>query len=144
MVVASVGCGADRSWEEPGPSTVFERFLMAWSQQQREQAYEMIDPADREVLEGPLDELSASVPDEAVPSASEMLVTGRVDHPFDLENIKVDNLPDGEISNGHRVRLSLTYFDERKGEATLVWRGDQWFVDLPLDDGSGTSSGTSQ
>lgn len=137
MVLAQSGCSDGQSWDDPAPSTVFERYLMAWSQNERDKAYDMIDPADRELLEAPLDELQAVAPDGEAPTSSEMLVTGRIDHPFDLEDVRLVDPPSGGVSSGETVQLELLYFDERSGEAQLVWREDQWFVDLPLEEEAG-------
>ena len=134
LLLAGVGCSKDPAWTEPRPSTVFERYLMAWSQGSREKAYQMIDPEDRKVLEQPREELQAKLSEEATPSASEMLVVGRVDHPFDLESMTVKDMPE-QIASGDTVTLTLTYFDEREGEATMVWRQGEWFVDLPMGGG---------
>jgi len=137
MVFAQAACSDGQSWDDPAPSTVFERFLMAWSQNERDKAYDMIDPSDRELLEEPLDELRAVASDGETPTSSEMLVTGRVDHPFDLEDVRLVDPPSGGVSPGDTVQLELVYFDERSGEAQLVWRDNQWFVDLPLQVGAG-------
>lgn len=133
MVVGLAACSSSSksSWDDPGPETRFEKFLMNWFRYDRKRAFEMIAPDDREVLTRSLEVVDEKIGDDVL-EPHEMLVAGRVDNPYDLERIETERELESRPEEGTVVDLSLIYHDGRNGEATMVWRDDTWFVDLPL------------
>ena len=130
----AVGCtrAPETSWDDPGPEATFERFLMHWFKNEQGAAYEMIHPDDRAALTESLSYVEERLGSEVL-APREMLVAGRVDNPYDLEDIESDPELEREPEEGTSVRLELIYHDGRSGEATVIWGGDQWYVDLPLE-----------
>jgi hypothetical protein len=112
---------------------------MNWFRYDREKAFEMIAPEDRQALTRSLDEVSETLGGDVL-APHEMLVAGRVDNPYDLERVETSRELESRPEAGTRVELSLVYHDGRTGEATMVWRDDTWFVDLPLGDEAGADS----
>lgn len=144
LAVAAAALGAcDRGggWDDPGPEAEFRNFLMHWFKDEREQAFEMIDPEDRERLTEPLEVLRNHLPESDQPKPEEMLVAGRVDNPYDIKSVDVDPPLESAPDAGQRVELELAYQDGRSGSATMVWREAQWFVDLP-ESTSGAAKGS--
>jgi len=140
------GCTSDQAWREPGPSAEFRNFLMHWFKDERDEAFGMLDPEDRERLTEPLEALRDQLDSSELPKPEEMLVAGRVDNPYDIKSIEVTPNLDGPPEAGDRVELALSYHDGRSGSATMVWRGEAWFVDLPESEGrpaAGSGSGGS-
>ena len=133
LLLLQAGCKEERSWKNPGPADTFEQFLADWFRGERETAFESIAPQDRRVLVRSRDELRGKLDDEQLPSPDEMLIPGRVDNPYDLEKIEPETALKSAPTQGQQVTLSLSYHDGRKGQATMVWGGDRWYVDLPLD-----------
>lgn len=133
LVVGLAACNSspESSWDDPGPETRFENFLMNWFRYDREKAFEMIAPDDREVLTEPLDKVDEEIGSDVL-EPYEMLVAGRVDNPYDLERVDTNRELESRPEEGTTVELSLIYHDGRNGEATMVWKNDTWFVDLPL------------
>lgn len=136
------GCDRGGGWDDPGPEAEFRNFLMHWFKDEREQAFEMLDPKDRERLTEPLEVLRKHLPESDQPKPEEMLVAGRVDNPYDIKSVDVDPPLESAPDAGQRVELELAYQDGRSGSATMVWRDAQWFVDLP-ESTSGTAKGAS-
>ncbi|MFP4597342.1 MAG: hypothetical protein ACLFVJ_03770 [Persicimonas sp.] len=142
LFTASFGCESDEIWREPGPEDTFEQFLMDWYRGDREAAFEAIAPDDRRELLEAYDTLEEKLDAEHMPEKSDMLVAGRVDNPYDLSNIELEQPLESAPDDGDEVTLTLEYHDGREGNATLLWGGDRWYVDLPLagedtPDGSG-------
>ena len=132
-LVALTGCERDQKWNDPGPKATYQNFLMHWFKNDRNAAFEMIEAEDRRSLEEPRDELAEHMNREDLPEAGEMLVAGRVDNPYDIKSIEVKPKLESKPDEGDRVTLKLSYQDGRSGEATMVWQGDGWYVDLPLE-----------
>lgn len=130
----STGCESNQDWRKPGPDGVFKAFLTRWFENDRERAFEMVDPEDRRDLEKPLEEVEGRLGSRGDLEASEMLVAGRVDNPYDVKSIEVDPQLEAKPDAGTRVRLRLTYQDAETGEASMVWRDGEWYVDLPLEE----------
>lgn len=126
-------CESRTSWDDPGPKAAFQQYLMHWFKGEREEAYAMIAPEDRKVLEAPLEELEGRLQGSKTPSAKEMLVAGRVDNPYDIKRIDAKPELESEPEPGTKVELTLSYQDGRSGSATMMWDGESWFVDLPLE-----------
>lgn len=122
-------CG--KPWQDPGPDVAFENFLLDMYMNKRESAFEALTAEDRERLTQALEELEGDVPEDALPEQTQMLVTGRVDNPYDLKDIEFDHDLTEEPAEGERVELELVYHDGREGTAAVVWGGDRWYVDLP-------------
>ncbi len=141
--LASCSSSPKTSWDNPGPETRFENFLMNWFRYDRKKAFEMIAPNDREVLTQSLDVVNEEIGDEVL-EPHEMLVAGRVDNPYDLERVETERDLESRPEEGTTVDLSLVYHDGRNGEATMVWKNDTWFVDLPLAGEAGASAGESE
>lgn len=133
LSLALSGCDEPKRWDKPGPEAEFEKFLRHWFENRREKAFEMIDPKDRRRLERPVKELEDELQNVDLFEANEMLVAGRVDNPYDVKSIEVEPKLESKPSTGDRFRLTLTYQDGDTGSATMVWRGDGWYVDLPLE-----------
>jgi hypothetical protein len=123
------GCG--KPWQNPGPATAFENFLLDLYTGKRESAFESLTPEDRKRLTNAIEQLEGEVPEEALPKKTQMLVTGRVDNPYDLEDIEHEADLTDEPAEGEVVELTLEYHDGRTGQARVVWGGERWFVDLP-------------
>lgn len=138
--LAACNSSPESSWDDPGPETRFKNFLMNWFRYDREKAFEMIAPDDREVLTGPLDTVDEEIGDDVL-ETHEMLVAGRVDNPYDLERVETKRELESRPEEGTTVELSLIYHDGRNGEATMVWKNDTWFVDLPLAGEAGAAGG---
>ncbi|MFW5966122.1 MAG: hypothetical protein ACOCV2_01335 [Persicimonas sp.] len=134
LVFPMFACDSSQPWRDPGPDEAFERFLLDWHQNKPRKAFEAIAPEDRRRLLEPYDELEKEMDEEELPERHEMLPAGRVENPYDLADIEVAESLEEEPEDGERVTLELSYHDERKGEATMVWRGERWYVDLPIDD----------
>ena len=109
-----------------------ETFLMNVFRGQDEAAFSSIAPEDREALTAALDELD-DVPEEARPEPHKMWVITAVDNPYDVKRIEVEGDLEKEPKTGQSVTLNISYQDGRTGTAVMVWGGDEWFVDLPLD-----------
>lgn len=138
------GCnGPATTWDDPGPTTVFERYLMHWFKNEQKQAFEMIRPEDREALTESLEFVDGKV-DSEVLEPHEMLVAGRVDNPYDLKDIEVEPKLESKPESGQQVTLTLVYHDGRSGRATMVWDGDRWLVDLPLEATDGEESASDE
>lgn len=131
---ASSGCEKSEDWRSPGPDGVFAEFLTRWFENDRQRAFEMVDPEDRGKLEKPLEKVEERLGSQGDLKGSEMLVAGRVDNPYDVKSIEVDPQLEEKPDAGTRVRLRLTYQDEETGEASMVWRDGKWYVDLPLEE----------
>lgn len=142
MLLVMSACGSQETsdWDEPGPKATFESFLMNWFRYDREAAFEMIAPEDRERLAASLEMVDEEIGEETL-KAHEMLVAGRVDNPYDLERIEADPELESAPDEGTEVTLTLIYHDGRTGDATMIWGGEQWYVDLPLEESG--SDGTS-
>lgn len=132
--IVSLGCEQERSWKQPGPEASFENFLMDWYRGEYDRAFGTIVAEDRERLTAPLADLEGKVDKKNLPEESEMLVVGRVDNPYDIKDIELDEPLESEPDKGQKVNLVLKYHDGRTGSATVVWGGEKWFVDLPLAD----------
>ena len=133
-LVGLAGCEQEQSWDNPGPKATYQKFLMHWFKNDRSGAFELIAPEDRDLLEEPRDELAKHLSREDLPSPGQMLVAGRVDNPYDIKSIEVEPTLESKPQKGERVTLELSYQDGRSGEATMVWAGDGWYVDLPLEE----------
>ncbi len=131
MLLSACHGSESPAWDDPGPKRTFERFLMNWFQNNRSEAFEMLEPGDREVLTESLGLVDENL-DGGTPEPHEMLVAGRVDNPYDLARIEVDPKLKRPPEQGREVTLTLIYHDGRRGEATMVWGGERWYVDLPL------------
>lgn len=114
---------------------------MYWFKNERAKAFEMLVPEDREALAAPLDEIDGRLKEDVLPAPHEMLVAGRVDNPYDIKRMTVEPPLETKPEAGERITLKLAYQDGREGRARLVWSGEQWFVDLPLD-GESTDTDT--
>jgi hypothetical protein len=132
---ASLGCDEKPAWQEPGPEAAFENFLMDWYRGEYEAAFETIALDDRERLTKPLETLEGKLDEENLPKKVDMLVVGRVDNPYDIKDVELAVALESAPEQGQEVTLDLTYHDGREGEATLVWSGERWLVDLPLEAG---------
>ena len=155
VAVAAIGCNDQpaTTWNDPGPAGTFERFLMQWFKGEQGSAYEMIHPDDRAVLTESLDYVEERL-GSGVLAPREMLVAGRVDNPYDLEDIDPEPELERKPEKGTKVTLDLVYHDGRSGEAAVIWGGDRWYVDLPLEaskeraaggeDGAGDSGQTDE
>lgn len=141
-LVGPTGCDRGQTWDNPGPKATYQDFLMHWFKNDRSGAFEMIAAEDRRVLEEPRDELAEHMEREDLPEPGQMLVAGRVDNPYDIKSIEVKPKLESKPDEGDRVTLELTYQDGRSGEATMVWQGDGWYVDLPLEGGGNDGSQT--
>lgn len=105
---------------------------MHWFKSEREAAYEMISPADRQRLEQPLDYLRDRMSDGEIPEKDSMLVAGRVDNPYDVKDIDLGgDLPEQPPGEKVAVPLELSYHDGRTGRAVMVWTDGNWHVGLP-------------
>ncbi len=131
------GCEEERTWSDPGPASTFERFLMDWYRGEYEAAFETIAPEDRKALTEPLDELEGKLDAGDLPKEADMLVVGRVDNPFDIKDIDLEDPLESAPQKGQKVTLELLYHDGRQGKATMIWGGERWYVDLPLEDQAG-------
>ncbi len=130
LPVLVVGCeGAD--WADPGPKDVFEQFLLNLAMGENELAFAAIEADDRATITKALKTLK--LPDEAMPKPHDMLVVTGVNNPFELKSIDVDPKLEAEPKPGTRVRLTLHFNGDRNTEAFMIWDGNAWFVDLPLD-----------
>jgi hypothetical protein len=129
---ALIGCDEKPAWQEPGPVVTFETFLMDWYRGDHEAAFSTIAPADRQRLIEPLESLEGKLDDENMPDEVDMLVVGRVDNPYDVKDVELIGELRSAPKNGEKVTLNIGYHDGREGKATLVWGGEQWFVDLPI------------
>lgn len=123
------GCG--KPWQEPGPDGTFETFLLDLYTGNRKAAFDALVKEDRDRLTKALQELEGDVAKDALPKQAQMLVTGRVDNPYDLKDIEYDEEFDEEPEEGAVVELQLDYHDGREGRARVIWGGDRWYVDLP-------------
>ncbi len=132
ILTASLGCESKEAWQEPGPEDTFEQFLMDWYRGEREAAFEAIAPDDRRELLEAYDTLENKLDAEDLPDKSDMLVAGRVDNPYDLAKIELEQPLESAPAEGDEVTLTLEYHDGREGNATLSWGGERWYVDLPL------------
>jgi len=135
VVVLAVGaalaaCERGGGWDDPRPEAEFRSFLMHWFKNERKRAFDMIDPEDRERLTEPLKILRRHLSESERPNPDEMLVAGRVDNPYDIKSVDLDPPLERAPDRGDRVKLELDYQDGRSGSATMVWRDQQWFVDL--------------
>jgi hypothetical protein len=133
LVSFAAGCSTKEAWREPGPRATFETFLMSVFRGEDEAAFAAIAPEDRDVLTAALDEMD-DLPEEARPQPHEMWVITAVDNPYDVKRVEVREELTAEPKKGARVTLDISYQDGRTGTATMVWGGERWFVDLPLDD----------
>ncbi|MGM0555637.1 MAG: hypothetical protein ACQEVA_04575 [Myxococcota bacterium] len=123
------GCG--KPWQDPGPDDTFETFLLDLYSGNRQAAFDALRQQDRERLTKALEELEGEVPEDALPDRTQMLVTGRVDNPYDFKDIEYEEEFDQEPKEGTVVKLQLVYHDGREGQARVIWGGDRWYVDLP-------------
>ena len=110
---------------------MFERFLLDVAMGQSEEAFEAIEPTDRAQLLAAREALG--VPDDAKPKPEEMLIVAGIDSAYDIKKIEVDPKLTEAPKPGTRVKLRLRYEGERVGEAFMIWSGERWFVDLPLN-----------
>jgi len=140
LCLSLVACDTGPDWNDPGPRDTFQTFLLNWYRGDRVKAFAAILPADREVLTKPLSELG-EVPDAARPKADEMLVVASIDNPYDIDRMEVTPKLEGPPKEGKRVALKLFYQDGTTGQAHMVWGGDRWYVDLPLEDTPGAAAG---
>lgn len=139
IVVATpvlAGCGDKPSWKEPGARQTFETFLTNIFRGEAELAFEAIAPDDRAVLTASLDELEG-IPEDAIPEPHQMWVITAVDNPYDVKRVEAAEELTAEPEKGQRLELKISYHDGREGRATMVWGGERWFVDLPLDSADG-------
>lgn len=125
----SSGCG--KPWQNPGPDETFETFLLDLYTGKRESAFNSLMEEDRQRLTKALDTLDADVAGDALPERAQMLVTGRVDNPYDFKDISFEEDLTEEPKVGTTVELKLEYHDAREGSARVVWSGERWHVDLP-------------
>lgn len=130
-VLVVAGCESDQPWEDPGPKDVFDAFLMHYFRGEEREAFEYILPRDREKLLEPLGE-AGDMPPEARPQAHEMLVVADVHNVYDISRMELES-PLETVNEGQSVNLILHLQDGTKSNATLVWSGGRWYVDLPLD-----------
>ena len=131
LMVFAIACSQAR-WDDPGPRETFENFLIAESQGDIETVFAMIWKEDREVLKARADALEG-VPESVRPAAHEMLVIAGMDHPYDIERTRLAKKIESEPETGQQVVVELFYMDGREGKATMIWGGDGWYVDLPLE-----------
>lgn len=131
LLLGTVGC-SQSSWDNPGPRETFENFLISRSQNDTEAMFNHIWKEDRETLKSSVESLE-NIPENVRPAPHEMLVVAGMDHPYDIERTRLQDKIDGEPSEGQRVVIELFYLDGREGQATMIWGGDGWYVDLPLE-----------
>lgn len=132
VLVALVGCGGD-AWTDPSPDDTFERFLLLQFMGKEKQAYAMISPEDRAVLERTREELKSKLKAADVPEPHEMLLISQLSGPYSFKRIKREgSYPEGGLQGGERVTLQLEYYDGREQTASMVWGGDRWYVDLQV------------
>jgi hypothetical protein len=106
-------------------------FLMDLWRGQSVAAYEALAPSLREQLEAPLAQLAEHLEREHLPVASEMFVVARLDNPFDIQRMEVEEPVRQAPEVGHSVAIRLQYHDGRTGRVQMVWGGQRWYVDLP-------------
>ncbi len=133
LALSSTACQKERTWNDPGPEGTFRAYLMHWFHGEREKAFEMIVPDDREELTRPLETLESRLDDSSLPAPHEMLITGRVDNPYDIKSMELTETLGQRPESGTTVTIELSYHDGREGRAQLVWQDRQWYVDLPLE-----------
>lgn len=128
-----MGCRSSETWEEQSPRAVFEQFLFHYFRGELPEAFEMIDPAQRERFT----ELSAEVSNATDGSIAyepwQMLVVAGIDSPFEIRRITMVDPPEEEPEEGRVVRLRLQYEDGRVQSSFLIWREQRWWVHLALD-----------
>lgn len=127
--------GGAVSWDDPGPVQTFERFLLDWYRGAEPLSWQAIAPEDREALLKKREALKreAKLPDDAVAPPHELFIGTSVDSPYEFRKIEVVEPLKEAPKPGHRVTLKLAYLDGREGQARMVWGGDRWYVDLPLE-----------
>lgn len=130
LMAWTMGCGGSEPWENPGPRETFQTFLMDMWRGQTEAAYGALSPELRDALEGPLAMLGDHIEQGALPEREEMFVVARLDNPFDLHRMEIEDPVREPPEVGRRVTLKLQYHDGRTGQAALLWGGDRWYIDL--------------
>ena len=131
-LVALAGCGAE-AWKDPSPPDTFERFLLLQFMGKEKEAYAMIAPEDRAVLEETRTQLQSKLKGQDVPEPHEMLLVSRLAGPYSFKRIKREgDYPEGGLKGGERVTLKLEYYDGREQTASMLWGGDRWYVDLQV------------
>lgn len=135
LVIASaiLGCKRKEAWQEPAPEEVFRAFLMDWFRGEQQRAFEAIVESDRAALMAPLEQLKATHGADALPEDYQMLVVGRVNNPYDFKSIVPKQRLEAAPASGQQVELTLNFHDGRTGSATMVWSGERWLVDLPIN-----------
>lgn len=129
MAVMLSGCKA----EEPGPEQVFRGFVENIWRGEDAQALEAVLPETRARLLEPLDEVEERVGEGHGLEPIDMLIVTRLDNPHELKEVEVVGELAEPPKEGTRVELALRMLDDREGNATMVYQGGRWYVDLPLD-----------
>lgn len=120
--------------EEPGPEEVFRGFVENIWRGEDAAALEAVAPDTRARLLEPLDDVEQSIGEAHGLEPVDMLIVTRLDNPHELQEVEVvGELPD-PLEEGSRVELALRMLDDRTGNATMVYQGGRWYVDLPLDE----------
>ena len=133
--LALSGCDEGGDWRDPGPDDVLERFVTHWYLEEREEVLALVAPEDRAQIEAAHRELQAmKVPEEARPRLEEMLELGWVVNPYTLRKAQVLEKLEGAPKPGQRVKVKIVRGDGEEAMATMVWSGERWFVDLPLEE----------
>lgn len=137
-------CSKSTTWDDPGPVQTFERFLLDWYRGAEPLSWQAIAPEDREALLKKRDALKreAGLKDDAVAPPHELFIGTSVDSPYEFRKIEVVEPLKDAPKKGQRVTLKLAYLDGRTGQARMVWGGDRWYVDLPLERGDAAPTST--
>ncbi|RVU48736.1 hypothetical protein EA187_04710 [Lujinxingia sediminis] len=129
MAACYSGCQA----EEPGPEEVFRGFVENIWRGQDALALEAVLPATRARLLEPLDDVDEQVGEGHGLTPVDMLIVTRLDNPHELKEVEIVGEHPDAPQEGTRVELALRMLDDRQGNATMVYQGGRWYVDLPLD-----------
>ena len=142
LLCASGGCEDDGGdWRDPGPDEVLERFLTHWYLEEHQELLSLIAPQDRAQLEAAHERLRAmKVPDSVGPRPEEMLELGWVANPYLLRKTQVVDRLKAPPAAGQRVAVKVVQGDGEEAVATMVWSGERWYVDLPLEAAHGEES----
>lgn len=133
-VVGLAGCES-ASWSDPSAADVFEQFLLDVYLGQKEAAFEAIAPNDRERLVQPRTKLR--VPEEQRPKAFEMLMVAGIENPYEIKKVDTEPKLTSAPVAGTKVKLKVTFDGDRSSEASMIWDGQRWYVDLPLEETKG-------
>lgn len=132
----ALGCKDKEAWQEPAPEEVFRSFLMDWFRGERDNAFEAIVESDRAALTAPLEDLNKTHGEGVLPEDYQALVVGRVNNPYDFKSIAPKEPLTSAPEVGQKLELTLNFHDGHTGSATMVWSGERWLVDLPLEAGA--------